>query len=396
MRAHDEPQLYQRSKGLKWTGPAIPGETWWYYWRGERKSCETADKALARKRARDRTAPDYATTRTKTIEDAVRLLYVALETRVSKKTGKPVSQVTKDQAREKLGHFLRLWEGKRLSEINYAVVQAYIDERLRPKDPDVRPAKRLTVSHELGYLHQVWKLASAHEWVTRPWDALLPEGFVRDYQPRKRWLTVEELTKVLRGAKVNGKFVPGLDPAKGSWVAFIVATGADVGDVDRAQPDDIDWKRKLVRVRGTKNAFRDRKVAIQAMTHDLLKLAEEHGPPFPFVTGDDTPADDKRPRWWVNQELRKLAAALKIDHFTPQDLRRPHGQWLRHAGVQPHLIGRMLGHADSKMADNVYASGDEALMGKLVRDAVGRTNVVRIIRTKGQKRVPAAHGTRGK
>lgn len=380
MRAHDEPQLYQRSKGLKYSGPPVPGETWWYYWRGERHTTETADKALARKRARDAVDPRHATSRAKTVEDAIALLQAALETRVSKRTGKPLSVATKDQAKEKLGHFARLWAGKPLSDITYAVVQAYTDARM------AEGVKRLTVSHELGYWRQAWKLASAHEWVTRSWDALMPEQFVRAYTPKTRWLTPAELRRVLAA----------LDPAKAAWVAYIVATGADVADVDRARPEDVDWKRKLVHVRGTKTHFRDRQVPITPLTHDLLKLATKHGPPFPFVTSDDVPPEDKRPRWWVNQELRKLATRLKLAHFCPKDLRRTHGQWLRHAGVTLENVGWALGHADGKMAANVYAQGDPAAMGKLIREAVGRTNVVRISHTNGQKRTPPARKTAGK
>jgi integrase len=110
-------------------------------------------------------------------------------------------------------------------------------------------------------------------------------------------------------------------------------------------------------------------VPITDVTRPLLKIAAAHWPPF-------------EPWPWSNGALRKLAKRLGIEHFSPKDLRRTHGQWLRGKGVEPHLIGRVLGHADSVMADRVYAQGDEGAIATLVRRAIRtgrrkRPNVVR-------------------
>jgi integrase len=356
VRAHDTPQLYQRT----------PGGAWWVYWRGERWSTRERDRVKADRVVRERLDPRHAAASQRTVVDAIALLHEALARR-----GR--SQATRDQAVEKLGHFVRLWGAKRLHDIDADVLAAYIDERLTPADPDVRPVARLTVSHELGYLRQCWKLARSRGWCPRAWDELMPERFDRGYRPRTRWLTPEELRAVLAS----------LPPDKGALVAWIVATGSDVGDLARAQADDLDWRRGLVRVRGTKTVFRDRYVPITPLTRPLLKLAETAGPPF-------------RPWPWINGALRKLAVRLGIPHFTPKDLRRTHGQWLRSSGVDPHLIGRVLGHADSAMADRVYAQGDELAIARLVQEAVRRTNGVRISRARGAQRAPAARGTRRK
>jgi hypothetical protein len=41
---------------------------------------------------------------------------------------------------------------------------------------------------------------------------------------------------------------------------------------------------------------------------------------------------------------------------SPNDLRRTLGYWLRDAGVEPHLIGKV----DSRMAEMVHAKGSKA------------------------------------
>lgn len=339
MRAHAAPKLYQRSKG----------GVWWCYWRNERWSTGKTDEGEARAVVRAHYDPRVATAREKTIEDAILLVYAALERR--KRT-----EGTKQNARDKLGHFARLWRNRALASIEYADVAAYIDVRTR------EGVKRITIGHELGYLRQAWKLAKAHQWTSRPWDELMPERFDTGHKPRTRWLTVAEVRAVLAA----------LDGERAAWVAWIVATGSDVGDVPKAQAGDIDWKRGLVRVRGSKTRFRDRLVPITPLTRPLLKLAAEYGPPFVGIWNTKTSP---------NIVLRKLAARLEMPHFTPKDLRRTWGTWLRHGGVDLDLIGRGLGHAEgSPLAATTYAPGEDEAMARIVRAQLirtSRTNAVR-------------------
>lgn len=334
MLRHEEPKLYQR------------GDTWWCYWRGDRWSTKTTDLVKAKRAVREKYDPRVSSALRATIEDAARLLNDALELR-----GR--TEATREQAKQKLGHFVTLWADVPLQDVTHATLTEYIRTRL-----NVDGVTRVTVSHELGYLRQAWKLARAQGWSLRSWDEIMPERFDRKYTPRTRWLTKPELDGILAA----------LDPPRAAWVAWVVATGCDVSDVPRASRDDVDWARELVHVHGTKTRFRDRWVPITSLTRPLLKLALKHGPPF---TGA-----------WVtktspNIVLRKLAKRLKMDHFTPKDLRRTHGQWLRHGGTAPHLIGRVLGHADSVMADRVYGQGDDEKIAELVRRSL-RTQDVRI------------------
>ena len=327
MRRLDQPKVYLR------------GSTWWCYWRDERWSTGETDEVKARRVVHEHYDPRHTAARAVTIEDAIKLLYDALDRR-----GR--AEATRQQARQKLGHFARLWRKRPLAEIDHVALGAYIDKRLSEFVDKARTkhVKRLTVSHELGYLRQAWKLARAQGWTPRAWDEIQPERFDRHYVPRTRWLTPLEVEMVIAA----------LPPEQGAWVAWLVATGSDLGDVERAQAGDVDWKRQVVHVRGTKNVFRDRYVPILPAFEPLLKLATKHGPPF-------------RSWPWVQNALRKTATDLGLEHFSPKDLRRTHGQWLRHAGVEPHLIGRVLGHADSVMADRVYGQGDSDQIAALVR-----------------------------
>lgn len=325
MRALAGPRLYLRHG------------VWWFYWEGKRRSTRKTDRRAAEDDVRLRLDPRHATSREKVVEDAILLVFEALDRRGRR-------PATKLAARQKLGHFRRLWSGRPLADIDWGVLSDYIARRLE------EGAKRLTVHGEVGYLRQAWKLARSHGWTPRAWDEVCPERLERGYVPRTRWLTPHELRAVLAS----------LPPERAAVVAWIVATGSDVGDVARAERSDVDRRRGLVRVRGTKTVFRDRWVPVTEVTRPLLERALRHGPPFVA--------------WpWINGDLRRLAGLLGIPHFTPKDLRRTHGHWLRHAGVSPALIGRVLGHADSAMADRVYAQGSDRELARLVRLSVRRT-----------------------
>lgn len=341
-----EPHLYRR------------GAVWWCYWEGQRWSTEETDEKEAARVVREAYDPVHRAASSRGIEDAAGLVFAALVTRNR-------AEATRKQAREKLGHFGRLWEGRSLLDIEKAGwtgLQEYIATRLKG-------ATRLTVSHELGYLRQAWKLARAAGWVSKAWDEMMPERFDRGYKPRTRWLTPQEVKAVLAS----------LPPEQAAWVAWVIATGSDVGDVGRAEAGDVDWKAGLVRVRGTKTTFRDRYVPITPATRSLLKLATKFGPPFPHWA-------------WVNGTLRKLALRLGIPHFTPKDLRRTHGHWLRHGGVGLELIGQVLGHGPaSPMPGLVYAKGDPGAIAELVHEDLRRTNLVRTAR-KGRKQRTARRG----
>lgn len=49
-----------------------------------------------------------------------------------------------------------------------------------------------------------------------------------------------------------------------------------------------------------------------------------------------------------------------------RDLRRSHGKALAALGVAPHLIGGMLRHTDSRMAERVYAKPEREDVGRQV------------------------------
>jgi integrase len=217
-----------------------------------------------------------------------------------------------------------------------------------------------TVYKELVALRVSLKLARrAQRWHGSP-EAVLPVGFKSDYKPRNRFLSPEELEKLLRE----------LIPEHAARVAFIVATSANWRESELARREDVSEDFCTVLLRGTKTKTRFRTIPIVLPLHRSLL---EH--PFRYAEEDGNNDKDVSPRTgklfapWHNVN-RDLVAACKragVPRCSPNDLRRTSATWLRASGLPPHLIAPVLGHVDSTMAEKVYARlTPEMLRGQML------------------------------
>ena len=108
-------------------------------------------------------------------------------------------------------------------------------------------------------------------------------------------------------------------------VAFILATSAEWGAMERALRDDINLEAATVLVRGTRRS-----------TRPLRGL-----PP------------------------RRHRALL------PNDLRRTFSHWMSDQGVPNEVIAPMMGHADTRMLSRVYNRKTPEELARAVRRAAG-------------------------
>ena len=184
-------------------------------------------------------------------------------------------------------------------------------------------------------------------------QAVMPEGFDADYRPRERFLAQEEARQLLAE----------LAPDRAARVAFIIATGARWSATDRARRSDVDLEARMVRIRGskTKNAARVLPLVawgVPLMEH-VLRYAEGEG--------------DMLFREWSNsrRDLAQTCERAGIERVSANDLRRTYGSWLRHQGVEPHLIGAAMGQADSRMVERVYGRMTPEALGNALEERVG-------------------------
>jgi integrase len=358
------PRLKRDKDGIFWRGG-------WAYLQhqGQRIALKTQDKETARELAREHKRraedPSFAAASVTSIVDAcVKFREYAA---TGENRSKPPSPETFGMYETHFSHFVRIFgENCPLDQIDAAAVDDYIaTRRAEPigKKPEAGPDERRrvsarTVDKELVTLRQVLALGLRRGWYSYPLERVLPKGAGGAYVPIDRHLTLQQVWSLLAEL---GKSGLSDDPAgRVATCAYIVAFGADWCAVERAQRDDLGGSSAcnlLVLIRGTKNATRWDDVPVIAPFQPLAELAREY-----LATHGSFPR-------WGKQRCRDLAAACRragVPRVTPRDLRRTHGQILAACGVPPHLIGRMLRHTDSRMAEKTYAVPERADVGRQV------------------------------
>ncbi len=239
------------------------------------------------------------------------------------------ADATKKIAREKCGHFVRLWTHTMpLSRVDARLVNAYIDARQKH-------ASNFTIKKELGHLRQVLVLARHQNRFHLGLEQVFPPFFRGGHKPRKRCPSFEELRSLMTH----------LTSQRAAHVAFIASTGARLGESFRALRQDVDLKTGLVFLRGTKTEGSKAHVPITPLVQPLLEWALAHAP-------------GKRQLFWPWGKLhRDMAAACKragIEPVTPNDLRRAFLTWHRQAGISIELLTELSRHTTTKLIETTY------------------------------------------
>jgi integrase len=361
------------------------GETWfaWFYQDGKRVRRSTrcrdrrAAEAVAREFERAAADPLHPSRQTATVGDAVTLL---LTHREGEAAAGRRSAATVRFYREKAGHWTRvLGADFRLSKLTAADVDGYVNARR------AEGFAENTIAKELVAMRAALKLAKrAGKWFGDV-AAIFPVAFAPEYEPRRRVLSAPELYRLLEQ----------LEPDRAARVAFLVATGARLGESDRARREDVERHEgetcDFARLRGTKTAAARRTVpVVTPLARQLLKYALDHAGgdggllfrPWPKLHRDvlracrragckATGCGIKPSRRGGCRRPECVAAA--IAPFTPNDLRRTCATWLREAGTPVELVAPVLGHVDVRMALRVYARLDANELGQRIAESTGWT-----------------------
>jgi integrase len=308
------------------------GKVWWGWYdtpTGElrRVSTKCTDREAARLALRnfERGAQGQASVSAHTVQEALDYL---IDYGLQDKSEGTVRMYT-----EKGGHLVRLLGTRRLSSLNQDDVREYIKSRLDDG------AARSTVSKELVTLRAALKEANRRGHFPYDPRSIIPAFKVR-YVPRDRYLTLDQFTQLLST----------LNQLRQLWVLLAVYTGGRDSEIDSLTYEDIDWKRKTIRIRGTKTAGSDRPVPLHPLLAEVLRKQEKRSG---LIVGE-----------WLNVR-RDLGAAcdrVKVPRVTPNDLRRTFATWLKQAGTDSAVVAKLLGHASTKMVDLVYGRLDEATL----------------------------------
>jgi integrase len=323
------------------------GNTWWcsFYEGSERqqRSTRCADKKAAETVAREfeRAAADPASAAQNqaTFADAMSSFLAHRTERAQRGDG---SLATVTHYRAKLGHATRLLDGAKLNAIDATVLDQYVTTRRSEGASDH------TIAKEIAAIRGTLTLAKRRGLYKHDPRVTVPHVAAK-YVPKTRALTVGEVQQLIAE----------LQPDRAAQVAWMVAVAGDWSAVARARRDDCANDYTTCRVRGSKRATRDRVVpVVLPECRALLAFAMEQG----GGVGEFWFRDWQT----VHRDMKAACVRAGIKPCSPNDLRRTHGQWLRSRGVQPHLIGEVLGHVDSTMAERVYARPSPAVLAELI------------------------------
>ncbi len=310
----------------------------WFQWRNKRRSTGLTDRKAAElyvaqleRRAAD---PTYRAPDGTTLGGAIKAFYAQQEERG--RAGGTLKMYDTHAAHlcEVLG------EHTPIAQVGSEELDGYVTTRRAEGAIDP------TIHKELTTLRGTLKLARRHRKYPFALDEVMPQ-ISGASKPGKRHLLMRDVRALLAELPLH----------RAAVVAFIVATGADWASVEAAKKGDVNARGGTILVRGTKTNHRLRTLPILAPFRELVALAASS---LPFS------------RWGnVRRDLKAACKRAQVAKVTPRDLRRSHGTILTQAGVEPHLVGRMLGHADGRMAERVYGQMSPQALGALLSDRLG-------------------------
>ncbi len=182
-------------------------------------------------------------------------------------------------------------------------------------------------------------------------SAVIPPSFRPAYVPKKRSPTRAEVLAVL----------PHLRADVAATVCFVLATSAEDAALRRARrsdlPADLDSADLQIEVRGTKNPLRHRRVAIVT---DEQRLLIEYAARHAQGRGDRLFASLGN----IRRDLGEATAKAGVEPFGLHALRKAAGQWSIDLGIALELVSRVLGHADTRITETVYARVKDEDVGR--------------------------------
>jgi integrase len=313
------------------------GAIWWTRLHGERVSTGCKDLEAARlwrageerERVERATAdPRVEAAKTATLGHVIQLFLAEAETAKLSEATRSFYSFKTAQLAHHLGKDLTL------AELSVSDLNKYIAVRRSLKVSDA------TIAKELATLRGVLGLAIHVGLYHRDPKAVMPRKFTGTYKPRTRHMTRREVDLLLEAL--------GRWPHRAAWVAFAVATGARLSEVNGARQGDVDFKRGVVRIRGTKTEKSAREIPVISITRELLEFAVKNGGGtegamfVPWATSN------------ANQTLARACDRVKIPRVSPNDLRRTFASWLVQSGVATATVGHVMGHTTAAMVERTY------------------------------------------
>jgi integrase len=165
----------------------------------------------------------------------------------------------------------------------------------------------------------------------------------RPNPPKEVYLALDDVIRLVNAQPVPYRALAGL--REGAGVEISAALAVRVRDLDHAT--------HTVRIRGTKNSWRDRFALVDDWAWPLVSAASRDKLPdaLLFTSPDGGPISYKAARQVHREAIRQLELP---SNYTMHDARHSFAvRWMK-AGVDPQLIANNLGHRDATMVLRIY------------------------------------------
>jgi integrase len=268
---------------------------------------------------------------------------------------------------------LTLEERNDLADLGEKLALQDVDERF--VDAFIRHRRETETSeHTIHHDRQALRTALGLAKRARMWAGDLDIVFAPHdvgYEPTQKWISHDDAGKLLKAITL---------PHRRAYVAFILATGAELAGVERALREDI--APRLVRVRGTKNRNRDRDRFVPIVTEwqrELLEDALKH-------------ADGKEGflfTRWPNalRSIKQACLRAEVPHVNRHGLRHTFSAWMKQEGVPNSELYIAMGHASTTMLERIYGKpGPEELAKAMEGSIAVRRAALKVI--EGGKKSP--------
>lgn len=238
------------------------------------------------------------------------------------------------------GHLARLLGRHYVRALRRADIDEYIAQRTH------EGVSAETRRKELVLLRSALRLVRLLGAETAEPEATLLPKLRTVYQPRERWLEVDDFEAVLRA----------LPPARRLQILCACYVGGRRSELMRIEPEDIDYQRNVIRIRQTKPRGTVRYVPLHPrLRAELQQLAPKAGPLLGTFMN-------------LYRAIERACKAAGVERFCLNDCRRTFGSWMLQEGAQPFTVGKLMGHSGTNMVSKVYGRlSDDSL-----RDAVQR------------------------
>ncbi|MFO0580527.1 MAG: site-specific integrase [Polyangia bacterium] len=265
-----------------------------------------------------------------------------------------LASATRGMYRGQAGHLARLLGRASVAQLRRAQVDAYAAQRAEEgAGAETRRKELLLLRAALRTARQLGTAPA------EPEELLLPQ-LRSAYTPRERWLEHAEYERVARE----------LAPEPRLQLLVACFSGARRSELIRMSWEDIDWKRGVMLIHGTKTKKSRRYLPLpDAMRRALHPLRRARGSILGSLSN-------------IYRDINRACAAAGVPRFSLNDCRRTFASWMLQEGVPLYDVARLLGHGSIAMVQQVY--------GHLSAESLRRA-VDKLPRGKGKRK---SRGTR--